>query len=253
MRGLATPAIRLEKSEKPARSWIGGRPSIVEGVAWPERQGSPLGFLAQVDLEELQQTLEHKWLPESGTLLFFYDVQGGAWGFDPKDRGSCAVIYTTRRGEPRTVSFDERKAMGSGIKFRKIESLPSYERDAVVALNLTDEECDEWIEGTEERRADLAPEHQIGGFPVCIQSDSMELECQLVTNGLYCGDASGYNSPRVEDLAHGASAWKLLLQIDSDEEIGFFWGDCGTIYYWVKEDDARLGDFSNSWLILQCS
>ena len=30
------------------------------------------------------------------------------------------------------------------------------------------------------------------------------------------------------------------------------WGDAGTIYYWVEEHRARAGDFSNTWLILQC-
>lgn len=33
--------------------------------------------------------------------------------------------------------------------------------------------------------------HRIGGDPDVIQGD-MYLECQLVTNGLYCDDSTGY-------------------------------------------------------------
>lgn len=81
----------------------------------------------------------------------------------------------------------------------------------------------------------------------------MELECQLVTNGLYCGDSSGYKDPRAESLKAGAANWKLLLQLVSDDDLGVMWGDSGTVYFWVEEQAASVGRFENTWLILQCS
>lgn len=30
------------------------------------------------------------------------------------------------------------------------------------------------------------------------------------------------------------------------------WGDVGMIYFWIQDEAARRGDFSNAWLILQC-
>jgi len=94
--------------------------------------------------------------------------------------------------------------------------------------------------------------HQISGFPSPVQGDDMELECQLVTNGLYCGDSSGYNDPRAKALRGGAAQWKLLLQLDTDDDLENMWGDVGTVYFWVEEHAARGGNFSNTWLILQC-
>ena len=93
--------------------------------------------------------------------------------------------------------------------------------------------------------------HRLLGHPTPVQGD-MQLECQLVTNGLYCGDSSGYQDPRVNDLRAGASDWRLLLQIDSDEKAGMMWGNVGRLYYWIKEADLAARDWDLSWLILQC-
>jgi uncharacterized protein YwqG len=78
----------------------------------------------------------------------------------------------------------------------------------------------------------------------------MEMECQLAS--LYCGDESGFADPQAPALAPGAAAWRLLLQVDSDDDVGVMWGDAGVIYYWVEADAARAGRFDNAWLILQC-
>ncbi|TCD03493.1 DUF1963 domain-containing protein [Pedobacter psychroterrae] len=89
------------------------------------------------------------------------------------------------------------------------------------------------------------------GQPDVIQNE-MELECELVTNGLYCGDPSGYNDPRAEKLRPNAKDWRLLLQIDSNEETEMMWGDVGRLYFWIKEEDLAAKRFENSWCILQC-
>jgi uncharacterized protein YwqG len=96
------------------------------------------------------------------------------------------------------------------------------------------------------------PHHQVWGFPDPIQGDEMELECQLVSHGLYCGDSSGYLSREAAPLKDGARDWRLLLQIDTDEELGVMWGDGGILYFWIREEDARAGRFDQAWAVLQC-
>ena len=56
----------------------------------------------------------------------------------------------------------------------------------------------------------------------------MRLECQLVTNGIYCGWPSGYKDPRRAELEKGVPDWQLLAQFDSSEaRLGWMGADMG--------------------------
>jgi uncharacterized protein YwqG len=96
------------------------------------------------------------------------------------------------------------------------------------------------------------PHHQMGGPPDPVQSAEMALECQFVSHGLFCGDPSGYEDPRAEELGKGVSEWELLLQMDSDDDLDVMWGDAGMLYFWIRRDDAQNGDFDGAWMVLQC-
>jgi uncharacterized protein YwqG len=81
----------------------------------------------------------------------------------------------------------------------------------------------------------------------------MELECQLASNGVYCGGPEGFRSARARALEAGATDWRLLLQIDTDEEgPGWMCGDVGRIYFWIKMQDLAMRQFGKVWLIFQC-
>jgi uncharacterized protein YwqG len=80
----------------------------------------------------------------------------------------------------------------------------------------------------------------------------MQLEAQLVMNGLYCGDASGYRDPKRPELEKTCENWWLVLQVDSDDTIKLMWGDLGMLYFWVQESDRVRRDFSRTWMTLQC-
>lgn len=94
--------------------------------------------------------------------------------------------------------------------------------------------------------------HRLLGHPQVVQNP-MELECQLVTNGIYCGSSEGYEGDERKSLESGAADWRLLLQIDSDDAPGWMWGDVGRIYFWIKQQDLALRRFDDVWLIFQCS
>jgi uncharacterized protein YwqG len=43
----------------------------------------------------------------------------------------------------------------------------------------------------------------------------------------------------------------MLLQIDSDRDLKMNWWDAGRFYIFIREDDARAGDFSKTVTISQ--
>ena len=253
---LAAPAVHIVKTNAPSRSHFGGSPNLPPGLAWPVSNGSKLGFLARLSLSEIRGAHAIEWLPDAGALLFFYDMEKQPWGFDPKDRGSWAVLLAPDLpgpiSQPEVRKNQDVAALPHrNAAFRRIDALPCPDRDAVSALELSDKEADLYCE-----LADAVflgePQHQVAGFPAPVQGDGMELECQLVSNGLYCGDAKGYADSRADELSAGAANWRLLLQFDTDDAMDVMWGDAGVVYYWVEEHQARVGRFENAWLILQC-
>lgn len=250
----AAPAAQLVPSEAPTRSHLGGGPRLPAGQAWPEWRGRRLDFLARLSLTELHAVLPIDWLPRTGALLFFYDAENQPWGFDPADRGSCAVLHVAddEPSAPAPADSGARIAPHVHVTFRRIRTLPSRERPPASDLAFNDAEHDAY-DDLRDAVYGGEPRHQVGGFPLPVQGDGMELECQLASNGLYCGDSSGYQDPRSRALATGAADWRLLLQLDTDDGAGFMWGDCGTLYIWVREQDASQGRFDDVWVILQCS
>jgi uncharacterized protein YwqG len=199
------------------------------------------------------------WLPASGLLLFFYDLQDQPWGFDPKDRGGSATVYipateisdSSLFASPPTPLEADLVLPKCYMAFHRLTLPPSWETPELKAVGLTEDEMDLFLE----QRALIygqQPHHQIGGFPDPLQNPEMEEECQLVTNGLDCGNSSGYNDPRVAELKAGIEDWSLLFQMDTDDDLNLMWGDMGMIYFWVRRDDARKLKFENTWLILQC-
>lgn len=256
--GVLRPAVHLRTTSEERGSRFGGLPQLPERLTWPAKDGAPLGFLACVDLAELAAVERFDWLPAKGRLLFFYDAEQQVWGFDPADEGSWRVLFVEPGEDVAEVPAPsglapEHVLSRRCMKFRRVELPPSAMREGAGALDLTDAEADAL---EDYRRALLGgeevPSHQIGGYPDPMQGDSMELDCQLVSNGLYCGDESGYQDPRAEALAAGAADWRLLLQMDTDDDLEVMWGDAGLIYFWIREQDARRRAFDKAWFALQC-
>jgi uncharacterized protein YwqG len=193
-------------------------------------------------------------LPRDGLLSFFYDaVTQDAWGFDPADHGSAAVIYTpesamTERRDPPAGLSAEGVFQAIGLRTRAELTFAPWESYDVERLGMTRAEGFANAELFDDQDDVI---HRLLGHPDVVQGD-MQVECQLVTNGLYCGDSTGYQDARAERLRDGAAEWRLLLQVDSQDEAEMMWGDVGRLFYWIKHSDLLARDWGLSWLILQC-
>jgi uncharacterized protein YwqG len=259
---LAAPALRLRAvpTGTPTRSRVGGLPDLPHGVPWPRRGELPLSFVAQVDLPDVARVWPGMPLPASGLLSFFYDSVQQPWGYDPAHRGGWSVYHFDHPALSPARPPDD---LPAEAQFRPLPTrpvgeltLPASDSRVVKDLALTDREGTAYVallgDVEEAQKDDNPAAHRLLGHPDSIQGD-MESECQLVANGLYAGDPDARNSERGRYVLAQPVAWRLLLQIDSDERTGMAWGIDGRIYYWMRKPDIEAGRWSEAWLCLQCS
>ena len=85
-----------------ATSWIGGLPEMPEDVAWPEVDGRPSVFLAQIAMKDLSPNVWDGTGPKDGWLLFF---------IEPRRYRDVRVLHILERGPvrnyPSTSAIDE--------------------------------------------------------------------------------------------------------------------------------------------------
>lgn len=263
---LAEPSFRISAERAAVEalpagaSRFGGAPDLPAGLAWPERDGRPLTFLAQIDLAEVRAPD----LPAAGWLLFFYDAVEQPWGFDPKDAGGARVVHVdaargalSRRPHPQVDPAGGPFAC-CRLTFAPALDLPDLGDDLLEKsrIPLDDARLDDYA-AVAAALAGIpsldARYHHLLGNPQLIQGD-MRSECQLVTSGIYVGKPQAFQGERTQELLRAApSEWRLLLQLDTDEDgPGWMWGDSGRLYFWIRRADLAAAAFDRTWLVLQC-
>ena len=257
---LARPSIRITAAEVDesllyvGASKLGGVPDLPTGAAWPEWKGLPQSFIAQIRLDDVSQYDTEKVLPQSGMLWFFYDAQQQTFGEDPADRGGWQVLYTDgdlnalHRASAPTALPAASQYHACLLSFASELTLSQQPRLEIPELDWSDDDQKKYesVLSSFSSQADRAtPHHRMLGNPDTIQDD-MRLECQLASNGV-----TDIDDPRAAALSKGAMDWLLLLQIDTDDNIGMRWGNTGMLYFWIKSADLQTQHFDASWLVLQ--
>jgi uncharacterized protein YwqG len=256
---LARMSVRLtphsvdEAQLRVGASKIGGVPDLPTGVNWPQWKGVPQSFIAQVSLDEVCQYDTDKLLPPQGVLWFFYDAKQETYGEDPADRGGWQVFYREdesnlqRTTTPATLPT-ESQFQACSIDFSSEITLSLQPKLDIPTFDWTGEEQQhyETFLATFPSPQDHAKvHHRLLGNPDTIQDD-MRLQCQLVSHGV-----TDSNDPQVAELSKGAMDWRLLLQIDTDEQHGMRWASTGMLYYWITNADLQARRFDTMWLVLQ--
>lgn len=248
------------------RDQIEARAKEMTDEAAPVAEGRPLAFIAQFDLAEIHvvQPLDAD-IPVTGRLLFFFDAQQQPWGFRPGDAAGWKVLYDTttpaalvRATPPPSPGPPGMVAGFRALRCRGRTALSPVPEDEVTLPRLARSDPDHaalasWYEDLNSDLLDRTDwrAHQAGGHPDQIQG-GMQLECQLVSNGIDRGGDRPGDRTEIARLAEGAEDWLLLMQIDSDDRNGMLWGDSGMLYVWIRRDDLRARRFDRSWVILQC-
>ena len=228
---------------------LGGQPSLPAGFPWPASPAHPMSFVGELDLAALRRAAPEvaAALPAEGRLALFYDVEEMRWGFEPTDGAFVRLVHLTAAGKPRAApagatTFKERVLGATAVRvLPDAEDLPDG-----VAFGEADE-------AYFEHAAALVPEpdHRVGGHPAWIQGDGRG-DAAVAAVGGSTGTPEKAREAR-ERLSPGpASEWRLLWQLDTDDEAGFMWGDAGRLYLLARDEDLKARRFDRAWLVLQC-
>lgn len=244
------PAVVLDADEQSGksaigRSRIGGDPDLPDDITWPVKKHKQLSFLAQINLGGMPRALGGA-LPEKGMLWFFYDVGSEAFGMEPSDRGSWAVLYREdaqnlqRRDPPKGAERFSECSLGFRYELTPLdpEAIPRY------PLQLTKSESESYSDLIQQ----YAETHDLGGSqllgnPFPIQND-VRVEAAAAIAGVAAKPTESVNAL--------AREWRLLFQLDSESCAKMMWGDSGMLYFMIKDDDLKNRRFDQSWMVMQC-
>lgn len=228
----------------PSASFFAGNPLLDSSLSWPVRNGKPLEFLAQLNLAEIPPTGHAR--PAQGLLAFFYDAEDQPWGHQPGDRDGTVVLYSPDPLRARAVlkpGSPPQPPIRKPLAFPQTPwldfSATDRERIEDYYRNTSDELEADAVSDLYLAHQDLDPPgpHRVLSAPIVVQDDM--------------DDDLAAAAPLLELPAH--TPWTLLLQLDSDPDLDWQWGDMGVIYFWIPDEDLAAGRFDRVWTILQCT
>jgi uncharacterized protein DUF1963 len=228
-------------------SRLGGAPVLPGREPWPRWGRRPLDFLGVLDFAEIAEVAPIAWLPRRGNASFYYAARiPRPWGDDPAEFDGWRVLPAATVEAPGAPG-DAGSRDGGGVAATAIPpgevlaapevmlygaaflSLPGPMEPALRGIGeaafgfgrVYEEVYRAWVSCV---WPDGLPRHQIGGWPVLVQR------------------------PLWEGCEQG---WRLLLQLDSDDRLGWFWGDEGRVYFSMPAGGVAGGDLRRCWLTLQ--
>jgi len=208
-------------------SRLGGVPDLPPGTAWPDRDGVPMEFVAQIRLADLASLPAAARLPQDGSLVFFWNSQ---WTCSDMEREArlCAVIHARGELERATPPRIEWKSEFSsepqiapflhgmaGLTFEAALSLPGGVSPFISG---------DWWQ-------DFQAEH--GGELTGVEQFHHNFLLGYV-------DEQGY----VDAHANGTED-QLLLQLDSEDAAELNFGDANKLFFLLTKAELAAGYFSN--------
>lgn len=236
--------LRLKpNSNPPIAPWnsaIGGLPYWPKGLPFQtDEKGEYLLLLAQINFEEVPALPP---FPEQGLLQFFIsdeDLFGKSFE-NPFDQSNFRVVFHsdpdtnldnlisdfTFLPEKNNGPFEKRQSFG--LDFNLEEELMPFENhrfESVFGPDFFQQYGgDQWAIIDEYFEHFSGSGHKIGGYPFFTQTDPRSADSDLL----------------------------LLLQIDTDADLGLMWGDMGVANFFIAEKDLQNLDFSNVYFHWDC-
>jgi uncharacterized protein DUF1963 len=261
---LLRPAAVLRHAARGDRAVgvLGGNPRLPDSAEWPSWDGhGPLSFVAAVDCAALAAVPLDIALPSSGTLLLFYfdgrydNYQATVGYWDPDTSAGARTLYVGpgEHVSPRQ-SPDGIEPYGRvDLTAEPVVTFPALEHpDLQAAFMAPGEDLRAFLDHPVNDAAfaealagrTAGPRHQVGGYADLVQGP-VEWEVAMA--------ALGSRDPHNPRVAAEQARWTLLAQVDTDDQAGMMWGDCGTLYWLSRHEDLARGRFTNTSFTWQCA
>lgn len=249
-------AFVIDKKEvSPRQSKFGGRPALPASWEWPRYSDEygeehDLAFLLQINCEELAPYDTDHLLPHEGMFYLFYDLVNQPWLNGPGAR----LLYTpTPAAELVPAEYpdrlpDSQRLHEMGLKFSNSPAVPDW--DDYNSLLGGDDNANLYTDwDIIEKRVES------WGYPP-VESDGRLLGyARLIQNGIAELCESRERGDKPESYSpESAREWILLLQLDSvdEPEVEVSFGDCGSLYFYIRQSDLKRLDFSHIQFEMQC-
>ncbi|WP_439875825.1 YwqG family protein [Bacillus mycoides] len=205
-------------------SKMGGVPDLPDSFEYPMYKGTPLHFIAQFNLSDLQNVrMEHN-LPKTG-MLYFFSIENYFEEDVDQTKAGRVLYYDFPVEQLCRATETQAKYTQCAITFELTYKLPE--------LFIEDEaDSDRFLQLLEELIPDNYDNHQMFGEPFSVQEEV------LYETGEYMG---------IEP-----QQMTLLFQIDSDHKnCNMVWGELGMLYFCISNEDLKNRRFENTCCVLQ--
>ena len=224
------PSEAVVKNAPIGASKFGGNPDLPRDFEWQSHNGKPLTFLAQFELKRLKRYDVDSLLPPDGRLYFFYDVAGFAQGNEDDAGTHFQILYVPADVPvlPKLHPKDVPMLPSRTIEFDNIWTLPDIDPNDLETYD--DDELDAFDDVIDILWQEDSPHHQLLGHAESIQGTVEDEVAQIA----------------------GEGNWRLLLQLDSDMDyLNHTWGDLGSLYFCIREEDLQQANFNKGWMLMQ--
>ncbi|MGN1227745.1 MAG: DUF1963 domain-containing protein [Christensenellales bacterium] len=240
---------------------IGGKPNLPNDLDWPTCNGTPLSFIAQIDLSTLPQN--NGIIPNTSGAIFIFGILVNDCFFGDEENGQQAYkllysqnINAKERNFPKKLDKEAQYEANYITPQNIIKELPEtvgYGFE-LKNVNLTDKSIDNYNEyyeayiNKQNTLANLKENETLkfGGYETPMQSKG-----RLMYNNKFAKHDTGAN-----DLANNIAEndWILLCEIKSnkDKNENMYIGDAGIIYVYIKQSDLINCNFENVFIEMQC-
>ena len=246
-------------------SRIGGYPDLPAHIQWPcTKGGQYMTSLAQLNLSQIATEVGEDRLPDyfprQGLLYFFvgldepsYQIEHQILYIAEPDMGSLQY----REPEAMTIleEDDEQPFQAYEVHAQGTIEFPNYaylDYDQLTDHGVSDDQYLEWNEAMNNE-----PDDTIGkmfGYPLSQHADDEIEAITSILTGKHTYEVEKRHTWLVnvldgdeQKVEQEIEEMLMLLEIDSDDDIGYMWWDAGVIHFFIRKEDLIQLNFDRTY------